>query len=132
MEIEADECSVLFINEYLRYDKQAPGPKLEGLQLCGIASSIISLALSTSIESKSTLRNGKTHPAISQRYRLILFKIQVLSGKDMAKEVVETVNWFCEESNYYFWEEKWWTIHEGFFEELEKRMPEILANSRTV
>lgn len=65
MEIQADECAVFFIREFLKYYKQKLVQEHEVLQLFGIASAIISMAITST---NSPLQFSSTHPSLRTRY----------------------------------------------------------------
>ncbi|QNR65302.1 hypothetical protein IAQ67_15490 [Paenibacillus peoriae] len=125
MEIQADECGVFLVRDYLRsYDLDLSQKHLD-LQICGVASSIISMALS----SGSPLLDGRSHPSIRKRYGSVIFSIQRLFGKVFAQEANKMVDWFCAESGYHQWREIWWTLPSNYFDEIEKLIPELEKNA---
>ncbi|WP_157794042.1 phage exclusion protein Lit family protein [Paenibacillus donghaensis] len=127
MEIEADECAVLFIKEFLNFYKQKIDQGHEELQLSGIASAIIYMAISST---KSPFQFDSTHPSLRKRYLLVIFSIFNRFSKKCAMDLVEIVKCTCEETKLHSWDEKWWVISPEFFEKIEEKLPEIRKNAK--
>lgn len=119
MEIEADECATFILREYLKYHWELIDRKHIGLQLCGIAATMISMAQRSSLNLHSPMEDGEKHPSVRFRYVCALFNIQHLFGKKHAVEVASVVNWFCDNMNFYPWEENWWILPVNIFDNFE-------------
>lgn len=117
----------MFIKEFLNFYKQKIDQGHEELQLCGIASTIISLAISST---KSLFQFDSTHPSLRKIYLLVIFSIFNRFSKKCAMDVVEIVKWTCEETKIHQWDEKWWDISLEFFEKIEEKLPEIRKDAK--